>query len=365
MMHRVPTLLSGVALILAMTFSVRVLGQTPTTMEAIAQSYERRAQALHTGECEGIEEFTQTKSGKQSVISDMEAAHAPVSLQQQLKANNIRDEKRVSNFYSSFSPGKSLETDSSVLPNGYVLKSRIVSDGKDSYIVSVSPNGKQGANLNSGTKSTSWLYQTLFWSPVGGKGTEGGRGRSIGEVIKQHIFEYADTAQDSEYGQLVHFKRSQDGYQYGFWLSVKHDYMLVRATAIYPLAREDYQVKAVKQIEGVWVPMEVVNSNFETRDGIETLADTRTHLIKKMKFNAVNNAQFVSGLKAGDSVKDAATNQLWQIGQNGERMYEDITGKEPVSMIPGWLYMASVATLLVLTVLAYVRWKRKQWSRQD
>ena len=65
--------------------------------------------------------------------------------------------------------------------------------------------------------------------------------------------------------------------------------------------------------------------------------------------------------RVGDHEWNQKDNTGYKIGVNNEKIFIDNNeANNPKKLAPGWLFMASVTSLLVLTVLAYVRWKSKQ-----
>ncbi len=92
---------------------------------------------------------------------------------------------------------------------------------------------------------------------------------------------------------------------------------------------------------------------------------TKNYRFYNITVNDVTDEFLGVKLNPGDYKWDEKTNSTWKAGPNGEMIYQDESGKNsPKHMWPGWLYMASVTSLLVLTVGAYVKWKRKQLSKQ-
>ena len=84
--------------------------------------------------------------------------------------------------------------------------------------------------------------------------------------------------------------------------------------------------------------------------------------VEKYKFDDIGDDLFTFTPKPGNLLK--RNNDIFKISPMGTELLvprptSSNRGYNPI----GWLYMASVTTLLVLTVGAYVKWKRNQLSK--
>ena len=192
----------------------------------------------------------------------------------------------------------------------------------------------------------------------------------LAEELKSGMFRYVDASEDPAFGTLLHFTGEEhSGNQYSVWVAPQFGYLAVRV-------RDDIAMHGVKRAlvcetkqiihkGDVWFPMQGLTRVLDTKDGSETLISEEMLTVTALKLNEVPDSLFVPDIPVGAAMKDGATNLYWRVGANGERIYVDITGKgNATNYLTGWLFMASITSLLVLTVLAYVRWKRKQWAKQ-
>ena len=192
----------------------------------------------------------------------------------------------------------------------------------------------------------------------------------LAEELKSGMFRYVDASEDPAFGTLLHFTGEEhSGNQYSVWVAPQFGYLAVRV-------RDDIAMHGVKRAlvcetkqivhKGeVWFPVQGLTRVLDTKDGSETLISEEMLTVTALKLNEVPDSLFVPDIPVGAAMKDGATNLYWRVGANGERIYVDITGKgNATNYLTGWLFMASITSLLVLTVLAYVRWKRKQWAKQ-
>ena len=192
----------------------------------------------------------------------------------------------------------------------------------------------------------------------------------LAEKLKSERFHFVDASEDPAFGTLLHFvSEEQSNKVYSLWIAPQFGYLAVRV-------RQDmtpgnvhqalvYETKQIVHKGEVWFPMQGTMQFVDTKEGIETLLTEQTLSVTDLKLNEVPDSRFVPDIPVGAGMKDGATNLYWHVGANGERIYVDITGKgNATNYWTGWLFMASITSLLVLTVLAYVRWKRKQWAKQ-
>ena len=118
----------------------------------------------------------------------------------------------------------------------------------------------------------------------------------------------------------------------------------------------------VKKFGGLWLPtlcrrgsVENMNDTLKESDGIWLK-------VEKYKFDDIGDDLFTFTPKPGNLLK--RNNDIFKISPMGTELLvprptSSNRGYNPI----GWLYMASVTTLLVLTVGAYVKWKRNQLSK--
>ena len=117
----------------------------------------------------------------------------------------------------------------------------------------------------------------------------------------------------------------------------------------------------VVKVDGVWVPSEIVRVITHKDTAVPS---TETWTFDKVSVNDVKQSDVQFHPTIGDHNHNLDNEQhSYTIGDN-QRKYVEQTVQSPYDLAKGWLYMASVSTLLVLTVAGYVKWKRKQLSKQ-
>jgi len=101
--------------------------------------------------------------------------------------------------------------------------------------------------------------------------------------------------------------------------------------------------------------------SFETENGSDNLLTEQTLTVTKWEVNNVSDSKFVPNLPVGAHMRDGETRVAWRIGSNGEKIYKDTDNQSgQSSFLPSGFSTVIVAILLVLTIIAYIRWKRKQ-----
>jgi len=231
-----------------------------------------------------------------------------------------------------------------------------VYDGKTSYFLSVRAHAKT-VLMKPDSKSS------LF-----GESRAGFRSnfasQPLDALLTDRGYIIAGHELDARFGNLVHLRGTTDeGQVTNLWLAIERDYLIVKEDML-GQGRSVFEVEQAEQTHGVWVPKVYTFSVYSTANSTVSPLLRNTTTYNHISINDVPEKVCMVTLNQGDKVNDMNTGQWWTVGQNGERLYEKPSSESQTSMVPGWLYMASVTTLLVLTVLAYVRWKRKQWSRQ-
>lgn len=194
----------------------------------------------------------------------------------------------------------------------------------------------------------------------------------LAETLRSGKFHYVDASEDPAFGTLLHFLGEEhSGEQYSIWVAPQFGYLAVRVRddiAMRGLKRAQvFETKQIVHKGDVWFPMQGSMRYLDTKDGGEMLVAEQTLTVTDLKLNEVPDSRFVPDIPVGAAMKDGETNLYWIVEANGGRRYVDISGAgkgKATNYSTGWLFMASVTSMLVLTVLAYVRWKRKQWAKQ-
>ena len=182
--------------------------------------------------------------------------------------------------------------------------------------------------------------------------------------IQQGKFRFVGQEEDATHGTVYKFSNQGDDPKswHTFSLSPKNGYLSVKTESHFEgrgrTEKVAFTVQKFQKIGDSFFP-EVCEQRSETTEGGGTTGRAAIETISDLSTDVPESLFFVKP-KPGDAVKESETNLYWRIGKNGEKIYVDISGGSRTSAIPKWLYTPSIATLLVLTVLAYIRWKRKQ-----
>ena len=168
---------------------------------------------------------------------------------------------------------------------------------------------------------------------------------------------------DARFGTLVHL-RSNDNANHELWIAPDRSFLIVKEVA------REYQYTKITElldaelVKGIWMPKEILFKNYSNQLDENSVIQKNTIYYDRVTINDVPDNLFDVKFEVGDRVSDMLTGAWWKIGKGGERLYESDDSKSRQRTMPfGWLYMASVTTLLLLTVAAYVRWKRKPWTK--
>ena len=206
------------------------------------------------------------------------------------------------------------------------------------------------------------MKETLLYAPLGGGG-EIGNEKTVAQLLQSGDYKYVHTVQDDKYGPVAVYSRQADHDRtYTLSFSLRYSYTIVRSEIRNTRFRRTYDVEDVQQIGNLYFPKVVsVEHVLLEPNGTSSVFTTEVTSLDTVSFEAPDASLFDMHLKPKDIVKDNMTGEIWTVGPHGEKIHN--MEKSTVSqntMYFGWLYMASITTLLVLTVGAYIRWKRKQ-----
>ncbi len=242
-------------------------------------------------------------------------------------------------------------------------------------------DGKQ-AYFNESPKSGAENLGPALWSPIAGRGTLPGMidwmynvgNKNIADIIRNRFYTSMTTSSSSEFGPLVGLdldvKQVFDGDGEGTMhvdLAPAYGYAIVRQTSEGKQGNTDQKITKFTKVQGVYLPVEAENKEYTnykdySPDGrmipfrFETFHFTNTHL------NDVPDSLFVVKMKPGDIVEDNTSR--YHVGANGEKVLEwgdDSTRSR--KMLFGWLFMGSLATLLLLGIGFLVRYQRQSSAR--
>jgi len=187
------------------------------------------------------------------------------------------------------------------------------------------------------------------------------------EAISKFGFRLVSEQSDGKYGKLLVFEgNSQNGRDtVRFHIAPQFGYRVVYSERLLKnnVLSDAYRITSLINVNEYWLPAEIQHNYYVQPIDNTTPDKTIVYQMANHTVNDVPDAILKLELKPGDYEWNEKDNSIYKLGANGERIFQDDTkANSPRAMLPGWLYMASVTSLLVLTILAYVRWKSKQWS---
>ncbi|GEM_PF-6805372 len=198
-----------------------------------------------------------------------------------------------------------------------------------------------------------------------------GTGKTLREALTSATFR--EETKDPDWGTLLAYdieKEIRDKLAMNLgvstmqvWVAPERDYLPARIQldVSNPLRRMEFRISRVSRVDNRWVPQEFILID-SLSDGTRLAAGkTTTSRITAHQVGNIPADTVRVQMAPGSRLTDSATTASWRVGSNGEKMYIDKQNPQAQrTMFSGWIYIASVTTLLVLTVLGYVRWKSKQ-----
>jgi len=156
--------------------------------------------------------------------------------------------------------------------------------------------------------------------------------------------------------------------QVRFWLAPKYGFLAVRSESeVKSAARAVHQRLVLRMVRAerrgsIWFPVEGLREWYSIAGSKEALLSQDRLIVNRFELNNVPDSLFRPNLKTGYYIRDNATSKQWKIGPNGERIY--IQGRrQPISVLPGgWLFVASMTSLLALAMGAFLRWRRRRYA---
>ena len=191
------------------------------------------------------------------------------------------------------------------------------------------------------------------------------------ELLRQG-FHIVKTSKDKDFGTLIECSGSLKEWsryavtpRLNFWIAPDFGGRVIRTTFLYKSNRSEYVVKKMARKSGIWFPISEEILRYRMDDNKETLISKNEISIHEFSPNRVQEQDINFAYKPGDRVQDVASSSFFRVGANGEKIYKDVQDKDTrPSYLSEGLVTGSLISLLVLTVGAYIWWKRKQLSRQ-
>lgn len=297
---------------------------------------------------------SQSSIDKQSVVSDTDTSKMFFVA---LKGENaLYAEKDTKETPSSFTPDESnFETLDSIISKGTCT----VTHGTNTYDVS-------GEKRNRSKRVLSKFYPppaaTVGFYIANMKLTPR-------DAVNKYGFQIVAEKNHEKFGKITVFSGKHpftSGYKLNFSVAPEYGYRVVHSEIQLPNGKPGFigEMKSLEKVQGYWLPTvyeELIYNGVSNEPVLKKRYTFYNHTV-----NDVSDKLLNVELSAGDYVWDESSKATYKVGAGGELIFEDVTGRNrPQYMWPGWLFTASVTTLLVLTVFAYVRWKRKQWAKRS
>ena len=183
------------------------------------------------------------------------------------------------------------------------------------------------------------------------------------ELLETGRYKLESEKSDLTYGRVLQFVGNKDSQTVvRFTLAPNFNYRVVESTVTDSESTNNSKLSKMKQVKGVWCPM-VVLRQISIKAHPEPSTEQWT--FNTISLNEANEEDVRFKAIVGDNNHDIDKNlHSYTLGE-GERKYVTPTNEiqSPLDMLKGWLFTGSIATLLVLTVGAYVKWKRNQLSK--
>lgn len=246
---------------------------------------------------------------------------------------------------------------------------RVVFDGKQNYFTEQPKKGKE--NL-----------RPALWSPMPGNGSQLGviermynvGTKNVADVIRNKLYTSIATSDSPKFGPLVSI--DLDAKQVSSTKSDDTIHLELAPAFGYAIVRQRYtskdgygeqQITKFTKLRGILLPVEAENKQY-TSDKVyspdEQMMPFRfeTWHFSNTNLNHVPDSLFAIKMKPGDILENDTSR--YRIGANGERVLEwGDNGTRSRKMLFGWLFMASLATLLLLGIGFLVRYQRRSSAR--
>ncbi len=186
------------------------------------------------------------------------------------------------------------------------------------------------------------------------------------EHLSKSGLQYVGPENDPDFGLVHHVMSRENNTEFHHFLSPKYDWLNIRTE--YGDVRSNnrffFKVNKVERHANHWLPVSsVMKYGDKNTNGIPAKYQVDMTDVA-YNFEPVDDSHFKVELSRGTLI--GKEQKIYRVGpDNTQQLVVDKSDNKPQNHADlwGWLYMASVTTLLVLTVGAYLKWKRKQLSR--
>lgn len=188
------------------------------------------------------------------------------------------------------------------------------------------------------------------------------------EHLNKSVFHHAGTENDPTFGIVHHIVSHENHVEQHHYLAPKYGWLIVRS--VYNDDRSPnrffYKVNKVEQHKDHWFPVSGTmkygdkNTNGNPARYQVDITDA------KYEFAPIDDRLFKLNVSKGSLIRNEG--KTYRVGSDKSlQQLVDRSNSQPQNQVDlwGWLFTPSVAILLALTVIAYVRWKRKQWAKRS
>jgi|GEM_PF-4516048 len=328
---------------------------------AISQVYRQNENRLMVGSARGT--YILTKYTKGQNLLEQEFAPKASSNEQIISPSKLSNKViSTADVYFAYKGNKSYNEFKN-WSNGN-KDTYIVYGGKNTLDITAQSDKQRDVSLSVDRSSISELQRVLFCYPIENSYFSD---KKIFQLMDGSSFKYKGESNSLSFGKLVDFSYShkQGNFTTVMILSfaLKYGYTLVKLETNNSKNQLFYEVLRLGQQNNIYTPIEYEKGWNAIEQGKAIPVKKERYKFDEITFDNVEDTLFNANLKLGDNVLEIPSNSRWTEGENGERIYRKGSAAQQNMMSWGWLFMASVTTLLVMTVLAYVRWKSKQWSK--
>ena len=184
-----------------------------------------------------------------------------------------------------------------------------------------------------------------------------GKAISIGNIQRDNRFDILIpvTVQDASKDEnLTFYFAPKNG-----WLCVKLE--VSDSSQKFKIVNETLRAK---QFGDIWLPMLCRRGSVDHMEDALPDHEGTWLSVEKYQLDNISDDLFTFKPRPGNLLKRES--EIYRISPSGsEEVVRQIASRNRGYSPFGWLYMASVTSLLVLTIGAFVKWKRKQLAKRD
>lgn len=199
----------------------------------------------------------------------------------------------------------------------------------------------------------------------------------IGDVLSIGQFKVDGTEQDAQFGPLIRVEgqyydqQEKLNQQVSFWFAQNFGFLSVRTVVGDAQTKTIYQVDQLKNVHGLWFAVAAHRDMAYTGPTFSLHSDANQFahyslLVSNVQVNMVPDSLFNVKLTPGGQLYDEDGYVVYKIGPSGERIvnhaFDAVLRGDPYARTKGWLFVASLTSILLLGLGAFVKWRRRNAS---